>query len=611
MKKVSPGFGDFYIKYPTKSGFGFLYIILSPPNRRYKGKKKDVDKLLNKSAKSNRVIAPKDIDEIIRYLYQNFPKIIKSRNEILSKIEEIIAGLRLELHVFHNLRFQFKDPTKSEIIVFENSNNGEFHAYINLVGMEEKGLILAYERQINYIRENLKKGIHPLKLKSLPPLRTGETDVDFSKSKSSSKATREKPKESDLVQKFREKIKQKKIQGEVDEELAFETVIDFSNKGRAAISFKNEAEIDNTSQISDEIASSDVIQNAETKMLKDAINDETKMVGNTKYSNDQTVSNQNMHLNATTPSNIPIPTKPSQPNLSPIPENAIPIIDSPPFINIPKPAPLSRESVISIPDNRIEKGDLAKQNIQLNHNNKDIPFSIDSSAPPPLSLEEGVKLSSKITFDEYQQIQEERDLLKNQLEQVTDELTKQIQSRDEKIKELDKNLSILHNKNKELEDKYNQIQKETQIKMKNFRDKFLKIQEKIQPLIKENQELKLKWEKEVHTKKVTDNIQLINQNLSLQEEIDKLKNVNEKLIKKLNEQEQLIKRLSESKQNQEISKNKNENIQNDQEKKETAQILKNALMNSLQEKQKQLQHQQQLGQNNKEVNNKSKKNNEN
>ncbi|WP_457557626.1 hypothetical protein [Candidatus Harpocratesius sp.] len=611
MKKVSPGFGDFYIKYPTKTGFGFLYIVLSPPKKRYKGKKKDLDKLLNKSAKSSKVIAPKDIDEIIKYLYQNFPKIIKSRNEILSKIEEIIAGLRLELHVFHNLKFQFKNPTKSEIIVYENSNNGEFQAYINLVGMEEKGLILAHERQINYIRENLKKGIHPLKLKSLPPLRTGETDVDFSKSKSSSKIIKERPKESDLVQKFREKMKQKKIQGEVDEELAFETVIDFSNKGRTAISFKNKTDIDNKNQISDEKTPYENILNDGTKKLKEVDSDETMMVGKAQYSNNQTPLNQNMPPNPMNPSNMPISANNSQPNSNQIPVNATPIIDSPPFVNIPKPAPLSRESVISIPDGKTNQKYSHNQNIQINHHNKDAPFPIASSAPPPLSLEEGVKLSSQITFEEYQQLQEERDLLKNQLEQVTDELTKQIQSRDEKIKEINKNLSILQNNNKELEEKYNQIQKETQTKMKNFRDKILKIQEKIQPLIKENQELKLKWEKEVHTKKVTDNIQLINHNLSLQEEIEKLKTVNEKLIKKLNEQEQIIKRLTELKQNQEISKNKNENIQNDQEKKETAQILKNALMNSLQEKQKQLQHQQQLGQKNKDVNNKSKKNGEN
>ncbi|MHA1777102.1 MAG: hypothetical protein DRO88_02155 [Promethearchaeia archaeon] len=535
-QNIKPGFGDFYLKYPAKVGYGFLYILMSPPQRRYKGKKKDLDKLLNKSAKSNRVILPKDFDEIVYYLYQNFSNLVKSRNQILNKLEEIIAGLRLELHFFHNLKFAVKDPSKIDMIVFENSSKREFWAYVNLVGFEETGLALAHERQIEFIRENLKKGIDPRDLHSLPPLRTGETKVDFSKQKANQ--TGKRPKESELVQKFREKLKQKKVQGEVEEELAFETVIDFSKQDRVSITPNPTVNSSSRSESNQ----------FEIKEKEEASIDETKIVKESGYQR--------------------IGTKSENPVLNE------PIVNIKPYIDIPKPSPLSSDSIINSSD-----PDLKQNSSPLTIEE---PSHKPNSLPPPLSLEEGVKLSTGFTPKEFHELQEENKILKIQLEQVTDALTKKIEQKDKEIQSLNEKLNqlsdqkqVLLEKYESIQQNYKKLQSDTTEKMRNFREKVQKIQDRIQPLIKENQQLKAKWEHEIHQQKVGDNIELINQNLTLQEKVEQLTNQNAQLI-------EILKKIQQS------HSSSSESFNN----KETASELKAALLYSLQEKHKQLKKQQ-------------------
>lgn len=541
-KNVHPGFGDFYLKYPSKVGSSFLYVLMSPPKHKYRGKKKDLDKLLNKSAKSNRVILPKDFDEIVRYLYQIFPNLIKSRNEILKKLEEIIAGLRLQMHIFHNLKFEVKDPSKSDLIVYEDASSGEYWMYINLVGYEETGLVLAHERQIEFIRENLKKGIDPRSIQSLPPLRTGETEIDFSQQKS-----KQERRESEVVQKFREKLKQKKVQGEVEEELAFETVIDFSKQNRQGTP---SIQATNSDFQEEEIAPVDVKNGRQVESLDDERSDieDTKIV---KESDNAGVSG----------------------NLNNSPSN-IPPVNVKPYIDIPKPAPLSKDSVLSSEEQQAAS---ISPSIPDQQNN-----ALSKSLPPPLTLEEGVKLSTGFTVEEVNRLKEENELLKTQLEQVTDTLTRKMAEKDDLIEQLNqKNSDLteqnqnLQNKLRSLQESYENLQKNTQRKMENFRQKVQKIQEQIKPLIKENKLLKAKWENEIRSQKVDNNIELINQNLALQEKIEQLTQENTKYLS-------LLKKIQQN-----YAKSSNSPDNNG-----TSSELQDALLNSLQKKHKELSEQQ-------------------
>ncbi|MHA1611993.1 MAG: hypothetical protein ACTSYU_08090, partial [Promethearchaeota archaeon] len=225
------GLGEFFIQYPTKVGVGFFYVIMSPPRKRVKGKKKDLDKALNKSAKANKPIPVKDLKEILDFLNENYRKIVKPKEEILDRLENYIAGLRLGLVPSHNLKFVFNNPSRPELFAYALKPRNQFVMYLNIVAVHEDGLVLSHEDQIQYIKEALKKGINPNQIKSLPALQTGSPKSRISRPSKDDQEI----KENSRLAGFREKIKQKKLKGEVQEELAFETVIDFSNKGRASI----------------------------------------------------------------------------------------------------------------------------------------------------------------------------------------------------------------------------------------------------------------------------------------------------------------------------------------------------------------------------------------
>lgn len=559
----SRDWGDFFVKYPAKEGFGFLYVVLSSPTKKYRGKKKDLDKALNKSAKANKVVSPKDFDDVYEYLYQNFQNVVKGKDEILVGLENFLAGLRIELLPYHNMKYVFLNPNHSDMIAYQIKEKGQLIFYVNLIGMKEDGLILAHERQLEYIKESIRKGISPNKLTSLPPLRTGETEIDFSPH---NKKEAENDPESALVAQFREKIKQKKLQGEIDEELAFETVIDFANKGRASIQVENkskdiekhniptkEGERENSKS---EFASSEPLGSNPNENLKDEM-DRTHLV----------FSDEN-------------DSRPS----SSAPINAI---DASPFANIPKPAPLSKESVIS------DDGDQThSENLPTNG----IP---SYEKPPPIALPDDYGKNSNYNkeMDEIIELKkqiesgkDEKKLIQQELEDLTAQFSTQIKEKDQHIAELSKRVSKLSEENQNLSEELENAKLTTEERIARLRNQFEKIQIQIQPLIQENQELRKKLDRMDQTQKISEDINLINRNLTLQEKYEislkEIENLKEK-IRKTN------KITQESKLGQEKNLISTEIMPSHEEtkKKANASTLQNALLNSLHKNKEQIEFQ--------------------
>ena len=234
---ISPGYGQIFHRYDTKEGIGVLIVILEPPAKRIKGKKKDFDKIIEKSGNSGKSILPKDFPNIISYLSSVFSTIIKPRDEILKHLRKLMAGLRLELIPMDNMKYVFKNPTTPQIIVYDTIIKGQFALYINIVNIEEQGLILAHERQIEFICNEISKGIDPTRIKNLPSLRTGDTEFHPRKHP----VLKEEEKKDSMVKlaKFRDGLKQKKIQEEIDVELDSETVINFGARSEEKITQKN------------------------------------------------------------------------------------------------------------------------------------------------------------------------------------------------------------------------------------------------------------------------------------------------------------------------------------------------------------------------------------
>ncbi|UYP47885.1 hypothetical protein NEF87_004170 [Candidatus Lokiarchaeum ossiferum] len=227
----APGFGYKIERYNTRSGSGLLFIVLEPPVKKVKGKKKDYDKAIEKSENTGKCILPKDFPNIVSYLSSEFSKIIKPRAELLQYLQKLMAGLRLELIPMENMKYVFKNPIEPQIIVYDTIVKGQFAFYINIVDIEEQGLILAHERQMEYIITEIKNGKDPVQIKNLPAIRTGETE--FHPRKSPLDDNEEEKQEPETVAKFRESIKQKKIQDEIENELDLETIIDFNPRPEA------------------------------------------------------------------------------------------------------------------------------------------------------------------------------------------------------------------------------------------------------------------------------------------------------------------------------------------------------------------------------------------
>lgn len=212
------GVGLYCKRYSVQKGVGFLYVILSAPKKPTKGKEKELEAVLDKSSSSGKIIHPKDFIGVRNYLSTIFPQIIKPADQIADIICELIAGFRLELVPFQNMKYTFNDPKNPDIIIYDDDKDGQFSFYISIVNLKETGLILAYERQLNYIREQIKKGVNPITIKNLPPLRTGTTEIELRNKQGKSLSAG--------IQKLHQTVQGKKTQEEIAKELEYSTVID-------------------------------------------------------------------------------------------------------------------------------------------------------------------------------------------------------------------------------------------------------------------------------------------------------------------------------------------------------------------------------------------------
>src|SRR6056297_2425604 len=136
-----------------------------------------------------------------------------------------MAGFRLKFFMKHNLKYTFKNSSNPTIIIHEGtSSKRQYFCFIHVFNVKEEGLVLAHERQIKYIKQELEKGVNPIDIKQLPSLRTGNTYLD-AKSAGKSEEEDNVPDVSTKLKKFRKQIKQKKASKDIEEELDYKTII--------------------------------------------------------------------------------------------------------------------------------------------------------------------------------------------------------------------------------------------------------------------------------------------------------------------------------------------------------------------------------------------------
>jgi hypothetical protein len=220
------GFGYKAIKYRTKSSNAFLFVFMSPPAGGVKGKAKDLDKIIEKSSKSNKLILPKEFSVIRNYLASIFPEIRAGRDEILMTLKTLMAGIRLEFVPFENMRYSFLELENPQIMVYDSNEDGIYSMYVSFVDLKEDGLLFAFEKQIQYICEQIDQDIAPTIIENLPPLRTGNTGFNTQNPEPIVAPVMEEP-TSKLERRkaLHERIKKKKEAEEKQKEMQQETVI--------------------------------------------------------------------------------------------------------------------------------------------------------------------------------------------------------------------------------------------------------------------------------------------------------------------------------------------------------------------------------------------------
>jgi len=242
FKKISPGFGFYFKRYEQNDKVSFLLVVIEPPHFRTKGKLKDFEKVINKSLSNNKLILPKDFRFLHSYLSIDFNKLIMPRDEILNKIKRIIASLRLNFFEDINMKYSFIRSMFPEVIVYDTiTDKGQFAFYFNIVNLSEDGLILAHERQLNFLYEQIENGVNPVTLMDtdLPDLRSGDTAFSFSVDSNRQKSREKRG----SVQKFKHLVNKRVSKEDIEEELDYETVIDFNPNKRSDDSVKNEKKL--------------------------------------------------------------------------------------------------------------------------------------------------------------------------------------------------------------------------------------------------------------------------------------------------------------------------------------------------------------------------------
>ena len=242
FKQVTPGFGFYFKRYEVKGKNSFLFVVMEPPHYRTKGKLKDFERVINKSLSKNKLILPKDFPYLYNYLLTDFNKYITPRDEILNKIKHIIASLRLNFYEDNNMKYSFIRSMFPEVIAYDTINQkGQFATYFNIVNLAEDGLILTHERQLNFLYEQIENGVNPISIvdTDLPDLRSGNTAFSFSRNKDRQKSREKRG----AVKKFRQVVNKKVSKEEIEQELDYETVIDFNPSQKKNKNIENEKKI--------------------------------------------------------------------------------------------------------------------------------------------------------------------------------------------------------------------------------------------------------------------------------------------------------------------------------------------------------------------------------
>jgi phosphopantetheine adenylyltransferase len=210
-------------RYDTTAGPAMLLIVMSPPKRRSKGKRKEYDKAFQKSIQQGKVFSSKDFSTIQQHLLSVFPTIITPRNKILEEFQTILAGLILGFVPIQNVKYSVKSLPGKNFVVYESVQARHYAFLVSIVGMKDDGLYLAHENQMAFITQEIDSGKNPNFIRNIPSLQKG-SDL------APQKVTSQKPADHQAIKKFRQHLKQKKDVIQIQEELDYETVIDFASR---------------------------------------------------------------------------------------------------------------------------------------------------------------------------------------------------------------------------------------------------------------------------------------------------------------------------------------------------------------------------------------------
>ncbi|MHA1746491.1 MAG: hypothetical protein ACTSWW_10855 [Promethearchaeota archaeon] len=210
-------------RYDTTAGPAMLLVVMSPPKRRSKGKRKEYDKAFQKSIQQGKVFSSKDFSTIQQHLMSVFPTIITPRNKILEEFQAILAGLILGFVPIQNVKYSVNSLPGKNFVVYESVRAGHYAFLVSIVGMKDDGLYLAHENQMAFITQEIDSGKNPNFIRNIPSLQKG-SDL------APQKVTSQKPADHQAIKKFRQHLKQKKDVIQVQEELEYETVIDFASR---------------------------------------------------------------------------------------------------------------------------------------------------------------------------------------------------------------------------------------------------------------------------------------------------------------------------------------------------------------------------------------------
>ena len=229
-QQVSPDFGMISERYETSAGPAILHVFLSSPTRRSKGKRKDYEKIIQKSIQQGKTVSSsKDFSMIQQYLGSVFSSIATPLPDILDKMQTLMAGLILGFVPIQNVKYSVKSNPRVGFVAYDTVTAGQYAFFFSIVGMKEDGLYLAHENQIAFLKQEIINGKNPTLIRNIPTIQSGSGSAP----PKALPAKSGRAPNHQAIKKFRKQIQQKKDDVQIKKELEFETVIDFSSRQSA------------------------------------------------------------------------------------------------------------------------------------------------------------------------------------------------------------------------------------------------------------------------------------------------------------------------------------------------------------------------------------------